>query len=68
MNFQIWPKATVGAGSFWNYQPDIKPDSQEFLTTLSTLQKVSLFITQITRFGTVWVVIIEAAFAQYLEH
>ncbi|XP_068715024.1 uncharacterized protein [Montipora foliosa] len=35
----IWPKATVGASSFWNYQPDIKPDSQEFLTTLSTLQK-----------------------------
>jgi len=68
INFQIWPKATLGAGSFWNYQPDIKPDCQEFLTTLSTLQKVSLFITQITRFATVWVVIMGAMFAQCLEH
>lgn len=35
----IWPKAIVGAGSFWNYRPDIKPNSPEFLTILNVQRK-----------------------------
>ena len=42
IQFQIWPKAIVGAGSFWNYRPDIKPNSPEFLTILNAQHKVSL--------------------------
>ena len=26
INFQIWPSAIVGAGSFWNYQSKLTPD------------------------------------------
>lgn len=35
----IWPGAIVGAGSFWNYQSGLKPDSQEFLMILNTQHK-----------------------------
>ena len=30
INFQIWPSAIVRAGSFWNYQSKLTPDSKEF--------------------------------------
>ena len=28
INFQIWPSAIVGAGSFWNYQSKLTPDQR----------------------------------------
>ena len=28
INFQIWPSAIVGAGSFWNYQSKLSPDQR----------------------------------------
>ena len=48
IKFQIWPKAIVGAGSFWNYRPDIKPNSPEFLAILNVQHKVSLREIEIT--------------------
>ena len=45
MNFQIWPSAMiVGAGSFWNYQSKLTPDSKEFLMMIDTQHKVSLYV------------------------
>ena len=41
MNFQIWPSAIVGAGSFWNYQSKLTPDSKEFVMMIDTQHKVS---------------------------
>lgn len=41
MNFQIWPRAIVGAGSFWNYQSKLTPDSEEFAMMIDTQHKVS---------------------------
>lgn len=38
--FQIWPRAIVGAGSFWNYQADLKPDSPEFQMRVDSQHKV----------------------------
>jgi len=35
----IWPQAIVGAGSFWNYQSEVKPDSPEFLMILNNQHK-----------------------------
>ncbi|KAL9959394.1 hypothetical protein ACROYT_G032716 [Oculina patagonica] len=35
----IWPRAIVGAGSFWNYQSGLKPDSQEFQTRVNNQHK-----------------------------
>ena len=44
MNFQIWPSAIVGAGSFWNYQSKVTPDSKEFAMMIDTQRKVSRFV------------------------
>lgn len=35
----IWPRAIVGAGSFWNYQADLKPDSPEFQMRVDSQHK-----------------------------
>ena len=45
MNFQIWPSAIVGAGSFWNYQSKLTPDSKEFAMMIDTQHKVSRYVT-----------------------
>ena len=44
MNFQIWPSAIVGAGSFWNYQSKLTPDSKEFAMMVDTQHKVSRYV------------------------
>ena len=44
MNFQIWPSAIVGAGSFWNYQSKLTPDSKEFAMMIDTQHKVSRYV------------------------
>ena len=44
INFQIWPSAIVGAGSFWNYQSKLTPDSKEFTMMINTQHKVSHFV------------------------
>ena len=44
MNFQIWPRAIVGAGSFWNYQSKLTPDSKEFAMIVDTQHKVSRYV------------------------
>ena len=44
MNFQIWPSAIVGAGSFWNYQSKLTPDSKEFAMMINTQHKMSLYV------------------------
>ena len=44
MNFQIWPSAIVGAGSFWNYQSKLTPDSKEFAMVIDTQHKVSRYV------------------------
>ena len=41
INFQIWPSAIVEAGSFWNYQSKLTPDSKEFVMIINTQHKVS---------------------------
>ena len=43
-NFQIWPSAIVGAGSFWNYQSKLTPDSKEFAMMIDTQHKVSRYV------------------------
>ncbi|KAM7425735.1 hypothetical protein ABFA07_022876 [Porites harrisoni] len=35
----IWPSAIVGAGSFWNYQSKLTPDSKEFAMMIDTQHK-----------------------------
>ena len=44
MEFQIWPSAIVGAGSFWNYQSKLTPDSKEFAMVIDTQHKVSHYV------------------------
>ena len=44
INFQIWPSAIVGAGSFWNYQSKLTPDSKEFAMMIDTQHKVSRYV------------------------
>ena len=44
INFQIWPSAIVGAGSFWNYQSKLTPDSKEFVMMIDTQHKVSRYV------------------------
>ena len=44
INFQIWPSAIVGAGSFWNYQSKLTPDSREFAVMIDTQHKVSRYV------------------------
>ena len=44
MKFQIWPSTIVGAGSFWNYQSKVTPDSKEFAMMIDTQRKVSLYV------------------------
>ena len=44
MKFQIWPSAIVGAGSFWNYQSKVTPDSKEFAMMIDTQHKVSRYV------------------------
>ena len=44
MEFQIWPSAIVGAGSFWNYQSKLTPDSKEFAMVIDTQHKVSRYV------------------------
>ena len=44
MNFQIWPSAIVGAGSSWNQQSKLTPDSKEFAMMIDTQQKVSRYV------------------------
>ena len=44
MNVQIWPSAIVGAGSFWNYQSKLTPDSKEFAMMIDTQHKVSRYV------------------------
>ena len=44
MKFQIWPSAIVGAGSFWNYQSKLTPDSKEFVMMIDTQHKVSRYV------------------------
>ena len=44
MNFGIWPSAIVGAGSFWNYQSKLTPDSKEFAMMIDTQHKVSRYV------------------------
>ena len=43
MQFKILPSAIVGAGSFWNYQSKLTPDSKEFAMMIDTQRKVSRF-------------------------
>ena len=46
MNFQIWPSAMiVGAGSFWNYQSKLTPDSKEFAMVIDAQHKVSRYVS-----------------------
>ena len=44
IKFQIWPSAIVGAGSFWNYQSKLTPDSKEFAMMVDTQHKVSRYV------------------------
>ena len=44
INFQIWPSAIVGAGSFWNYQSKLTPDSKEFAMMIDTQLQVSRYV------------------------
>ena len=44
MKFQIWSSAIVGAGSFWNYQSKLTPDSKEFAMMIDTQHKVSRYV------------------------
>ena len=44
INFQIWPSAIFGAGSFWNYQSKLTPDSKEFAIMINTQHKASLYV------------------------
>ena len=44
INFQIWPSGIVGAGSFWNYQSKLTPDSKEFAMVIDTQHKVSRYV------------------------
>ena len=44
LKFQIWPSAIVGAGSFWNYQSKLTPDSKEFAMMIDTQHKVSRYV------------------------
>ena len=44
INLQIWPSAIVGAGSFWNYQSKLTPDSREFAVMIDTQHKVSRYV------------------------
>ena len=44
LKFQIWPSAIVGAGSFWNYQSKVTPDSKEFAMMIDTQHKVSRYV------------------------
>ena len=44
IKFQIWPSAFVGAGSFWNYQSKLTPDSKEFAMMIDTQRKVSRYV------------------------
>ena len=44
MKFQIWASAIVGAGSFWNYQSKVTPDSKEFAMMIDTQRKVSRYV------------------------
>ena len=44
INFQIWPSAIVGAGSFWNYQSKLTPDSKEFAMVIDTQHKMSRYV------------------------
>ena len=44
MKFQIRPSAIVGAGSFWNYQSELTPDSKEFTMMIDTQHKVSRYV------------------------
>ena len=44
IKFQIWPSAIVGAGSFWNYQSKLTPDSKEFAMMIDTQHKVSRYV------------------------
>ena len=45
INFQIWPSAIVGAGSFWNYQSKLTPDSKEFAMMIDTQLQVSRYVS-----------------------
>ena len=44
INFQIWPSAIIGAGSFWNYQSKLTPDSKEFVMMIDTQHNVSRYV------------------------
>ena len=44
MNFQVLPSAIDGAGSFWNYQSKLTPDSKEFAMMIDTQHKVSRYV------------------------
>ena len=44
MKFQICASAIVGAGSFWNYQSKVTPDSKEFAMMIDTQRKVSRYV------------------------
>ena len=44
INFQIWPSAIVGAGSFWNYQSKLTPDSKEFVMMIDAQHNVSRYV------------------------
>ena len=44
MKFQIWPSAIVGAGSFWNCQSKLTPDSKDFAMMINTQHKVSRYV------------------------
>ena len=44
MKFQIWPSAIVGAGSFWNYQSKVTPDSKEFAMMIDPQRKVNRYV------------------------
>ena len=53
LKFQIWPSAIVGAGSFWNYQSKVTPDSKEFAMMIDTQHKVSRYVRFIGQLITV---------------
>ena len=44
INFQIWPSAIIGAGSFWNYQSKLTPDSKEFVMMIDAQHNVSHYV------------------------
>ncbi|XP_031568671.1 beta-hexosaminidase 1-like [Actinia tenebrosa] len=35
----IWPRAVVGAGSFWNYDPDLKPETADFVLRYDAMNR-----------------------------